>query len=81
MIVNSIKIDLTDKVRSIDLFAGFGGFNEGLKKSFKKNSVRMTAGRDAFLWGHCRAIANESEVFFNNWEEETVGIIANYTSK
>lgn len=49
MFVNSIKIDLTDKVRSIDLFAGIGGLNEGMKNSFKKNSVRMTAGRDAFL--------------------------------
>lgn len=74
MIVNSVKIDLTNKVKVIDLFAGIGGLSVGLQKAYKKNSIRMSVGRDDFLWGQCPDIADEDEVFFNNWEEDTVGI-------
>ena len=74
MIVNSTKIELTDKVRVIDLFAGIGDLNAEAQNCYKKNSVRMSVGRDYFLWNHCSAISDEEEVFFNNWEEETIGI-------
>ena len=74
MIVNSTKIELANKVRVIDLFAGIGGFSVSFQKTYKKNSIRMSVGRDDFLWNQCSAIAEENEVFFNNWEEEVFGI-------
>ena len=74
MIVNCIKIELTEKVRMIDLFAGIGGFGVVFQNVYKKNSIRMSVGRDDFLWNQCSSIAKEDEVFFNNWEEETTGI-------
>ena len=74
MIVNSTKFELAEKVRMIDLFAGIGGLSVVFQKAYKKNSIRMSVGRDDFLWNQCSAIAEEDEVFFNNWEEETIGI-------
>ena len=74
MIVNSIKIKLTDTVRVIDLFAGIGGLAKDLQYSFKKNSIRMSVGRDDFLWNQCSEIGVEKEVFFNNWEDDVMGI-------
>ena len=74
MIVNSTKIELAEKVKVIDLFAGIGGLSVGLQKAYKKNCIRMSVGRDDFLWNQCSSIAKEDEVFFNNWEEETTGI-------
>ncbi len=74
MIVNSIKIELTEKVRVINLFAGIGGLSIISQKDFKANSIRMSAGRDDFMWNQCPEIVNEDEVFFNNWEEDTMGI-------
>ena len=74
MIVNSIKIELTDKIRIIDLFAGVGSLSISLQKAYKKNSIRMSVGRDDFLWNQCTSIAEEEEIFFNNWEEEAFGI-------
>lgn len=74
MIVNSTKIELAEKVRVIDLFAGIGGLSVAFQNVYKKNSIRMSVGRDDFLWNQCSAIAEEDEVFFNNWEEETIGI-------
>ena len=74
MIVNSVKIKLTKKVRMIDLFAGIGGLSVGFQKAYKKNCIRMSAGRDTFLWDNCETITQEDEVFFNNWEEDTIGI-------
>ena len=52
------------KTTFIDLFAGIGGFSVGLQKAYKKNSIRMSVGRDDFLWNQCSAIAEEDEVFF-----------------
>ena len=74
MIVNSTKIELAEKVKVIDLFAGIGGLSVGLQKAYKKNCIRMSVGRDDFLWNQCSSIAKEDEVFFNNWEEEATGI-------
>jgi len=74
MIVNSTKIELAEKIRVIDLFAGIGGLSVGLQKAYKKNCIRMSVGRDDFLWNQCSSIAKEDEVFFTNWEEETTGI-------
>ena len=40
MIVNSVKIELTKKVRVIDLFAGIAGLSVGFQKAYKKNCIR-----------------------------------------
>lgn len=74
MIVNSIKIDLTQKVRAIELFAGIGGLEKVLQRAFKQNSIHMSKGRDDFMWNQCPEISNEDEVYFTNWKEETIGI-------
>ena len=74
MIVNSTRIGLADNVRVINLYAGIGGINVESQKDYKKNSIRMSVGRDDFLWNQCTEIGEEEEVFFNNWEEETIGI-------
>ena len=75
MIVNSTKIELANKVRVIDLFAGIGSLSVSFQNAYKKNSIRMSVGRDDFLWNQCSAIDDEKEVYFNNWEEETTGIV------
>ena len=74
MIVNSTKIELANKVRVIDLFAGIGSLSVSFQNTYKKNSIRMSVGRDDFLWNQCSEIKKEDEVFFNNWEEEVKGI-------
>lgn len=74
MIVNSTKIELTNKLRVIDLFAGIGSLSVSFQNAYKKNSIRMSVGRDDFLWNQCSEIEKEDEVFFNNWEEEAKGI-------
>ena len=61
MIVNSTKIELAEKIRVIDLFAGIGGLSVGLQKAYKKNCIRMSVGRDDFLWNQCSSIAKEDE--------------------
>ncbi len=74
MIVNSTKISLTNKVRIIDLFAGIGGLSNNVYNTYKNNSIRMSVGRDDFLWKLCSSIEDEEEVFYNIWEEDTIGI-------
>lgn len=74
MIINSIKIELTEKRKFIDLFAGIDGLSAEFQKAYKKNSIRFSSDRDKFLWDNCEAIKQEGEVFLNNWEEDTFGI-------
>ena len=74
MIVNSTKIELTEKVKTIDIFAGINHLSVSNQKTYKKNSIRLSIERDGFLWQLCHSLEEEEEVFFNNWEEDTIGI-------
>ena len=74
MIINCIKINLTEKKKFINLFAGIDGLSAEFQKAYRKNSIRFSSDRDKFLWDNCEAINQEGEVFLNNWEEDTIGI-------
>ena len=74
MRINSIKINLENKVRVLDLFAGIGGLNITEQLSFKENTLHIESKNSKFLWDKCEAIKEETDVYFPTWEEELIEI-------
>ena len=55
MIINSIKIELTEKRKFIDLFAGIDGLSAEFQKAYKKNSIRFSSAHPTNpVGGLCR---------------------------
>lgn len=70
LVFNSIAVERRSSIKVIDLFAGGGKLNEGIKSTWKYATLRVARDSCGNLWENNPCLSNLSEVYLADWEEE-----------